>query len=47
MPRKASAGGKPASRLAKPELKKPAVAYRFNEGNSAAVRKPVKMVAFL
>lgn len=39
---------KPASVSHKaPEKKKGGVSYRFNEGNSAAVRKPVKVGTFL
>ena len=30
-----------------PKVKPYRVAYKFNEGNSAAVRKPVKVSAFL
>lgn len=46
LPKKGSAT-KPASRAGRaPAAPKPAVSYRFNEGNSAAVRKPVKVSAF-
>ena len=38
--------GKPSSKKA-PVVKAYRVAYKFNEGNSAAVRKPVKVSAFL
>ena len=37
---------KPVSGI-KPQAKRAAVIYKFNEGNSAAVRKPVKVSAFL
>ena len=37
---------KPVSGI-KPQAKRAAVIYKFNEGNSAAMRKPVKVSAFL
>lgn len=40
-------GAKPASRKASTEKKPPGVSFKFNEGNSAAVRKPVKVSTFL
>ncbi|KAI0072280.1 hypothetical protein K474DRAFT_1668042 [Panus rudis PR-1116 ss-1] len=43
---KPHSSAKPASKKAKVE-KPYKVAYKFNEGNSAAVRKPVKVAAFL
>ncbi|KAI9069979.1 P-loop containing nucleoside triphosphate hydrolase protein [Trametes sanguinea] len=42
---KSEAGGKGAK--AAPKVKPYRVAYKFNEGNSAAVRRPVKVSAFL
>ena len=39
-------GGKP-EKGGGPKAKPYRVAYKFNEGNSAAVRKPVKVSAFL
>ncbi|KIP08852.1 hypothetical protein PHLGIDRAFT_68643 [Phlebiopsis gigantea 11061_1 CR5-6] len=45
--RKDGQKGKPASRVGKAHVRTPGVAYRFNEGNSAAVRKLVKVSAFL
>jgi chromosome transmission fidelity protein 18 len=47
VPKKDAPGKKPASRVGKLTVKRPVVSYRFNEGNSAAVRKPIKVAAFL
>ena len=38
---------KPESAAGGPKVKPYRVAYKFNEGNSAAVRKPVKVSAWL
>ncbi|KAJ3550684.1 hypothetical protein NM688_g5019 [Phlebia brevispora] len=40
-------GNRKPSSSRKVPMKRAAVIYRFNEGNSAAVRKPVKVAAFL
>jgi chromosome transmission fidelity protein 18 len=43
----ASSRVKKAANGKKGGLMKPGVTYRYNEGNSAAVRKPVKVSSFL
>ena len=45
VPKVTASGTKPVSR--KPAEKKAGVSYKFNEGNSAAVRRPVKVSTFL
>lgn len=45
--KKDGTGRKPPSRAGKAPVRPPGVFYRFNEGNSAAVRKPVKLSVFL